>query len=61
MKNEELRVVRRLRKLESLVRLLIALVIALLIGLCAFATNIYNGTELGEQIQAVEAQGGVTR
>lgn len=61
MKNEELRVARMLRKLESLVRLLIALVIALLIALGAFATNIYNATELGEQMQAVAAQGGVTR
>ena len=61
MNNEQKRVVKRLRKLEALVRLQMILIIALLIGLCAFATNIYNATELGEQMHAVEAQGGVTR
>lgn len=61
MNNEQKRVVKRLRKLEALVRLQMILIIALLIGLCAFATNIYNATELGEQMHAVEVQGGVTR
>lgn len=56
MKNEKMRVAKRLRNLEALVRVQLAIIIALLIGLCAFATNIYEGTTLGEAIQAVEAQ-----
>ena len=51
MKNAE----RRLRNIEILVRVQLAIIIALLIGLCAFATNIYEATTLGEAIQAVEA------
>lgn len=49
-------VARRLRNLEKLVRLQLAIIIALLIGLCAFATNIYNATEIGQAIQAVEGR-----
>lgn len=56
MKNQNNRVARRLRNLERLVRFQLAIIIALLIGLCAFATTIYNATTLGEAIQAVEAQ-----
>lgn len=56
MKNEKMRVARRLRNLERLVRLQLGIIIALLIGLCAFAANIYNATEIGKAIQAVEAQ-----
>jgi hypothetical protein len=52
MKNAE----RRLRNIERLVKLQLVIIIALLIGLCAFATNIYHATELGEAIQAVETQ-----
>lgn len=52
MKNAE----RRLRNLEVLVRIQLVIIIALLIGLCAFATNTYEATTLGEAIQAVEAQ-----
>ena len=52
MKNAE----RRLRNIEILVRLQLAIIICLLIGLCAFATNIYNATTLGEAIQTIEAQ-----
>jgi hypothetical protein len=55
MKNN-MRVARRLRNLERLVRLQLAIIIALLIGLCAFATNIYNATEIGQTIQAVEGE-----
>ena len=47
---------RRLRKVEILVKVQLAVIICLLVGLCAFATNIYNATTLGEAIQAVEAQ-----
>lgn len=47
---------KRLRNLERLVRIQLALIIALLIGLCAFATNIYHATELGQAIQAVEGK-----
>ena len=54
MKKQNNRVAKRLRNLERLVRLQLAIIIALLIGLCAFATNIYNATTLGETIQAVE-------
>lgn len=49
------RVAKRLRNLEALVGLLLVLIIALLIALCAFATNIYEATTLGEAIQTVEA------
>ena len=52
MKNVE----KKLRNIEVLARVQLIIIIALLIGLCAFATNIYNGTTLGEAIQAVEAQ-----
>ena len=52
MKNAE----RRLRNIEILVRVQLAIIIALLIGLCAFATNIYDATTLGEAIQVVEVQ-----
>ena len=52
MKNNE----RRLRNLEILVRVQLVIIIALLIGLCAFATNIYEATTLGEAIQVVEVQ-----
>lgn len=55
MKNEKMRVEKRLRNIEALVRLQLVIIIALLIGLCAFAANIYNATTLGEAIQAVEA------
>jgi hypothetical protein len=55
MKNEY-RVAKRLRNLERWVRLQLAIIIALLIGLCAFATHIYEATEIGQAIQAVEAQ-----
>lgn len=47
---------RRLRNLEVLVRIQLVIIIVLLIGLCAFATNIYEAATLGEAIQAVEAQ-----
>lgn len=56
MKNEKMRVAKRLRNLEALARLQLVIIIGLLIGLCAFATNIYNATTLGEAIQTVEAQ-----
>lgn len=56
MKNEKMRVAKRLRNLEALVRLQLAIIIALLIGLCAFATNIYEATEIGQAIQAVEGE-----
>ena len=56
MKNEKMRVAKRLRNLERLARLQLAIIIALLIGLCAFATNIYEATTLGEAIQTIEAQ-----
>lgn len=56
MKNEKMRVAKRLRNLEALVKVQLALIIALLIGLCAFATNIYEATTLGEAIQTIEAQ-----
>ena len=52
MKNVE----RRLRNIETLARVQLVVIIALLVGLCAFATNIYNATTLGEAIQAIEAQ-----
>ena len=52
MKNNE----RRLKNLEILVRVQLVIIIALLIGLCAFATNIYDATTLGEAIQGVEVQ-----
>ena len=51
-----MRVAKRLRNLEALVKVQLALIIALLIGLCAFATNIYEATTLGEAIQTIEAQ-----
>jgi hypothetical protein len=54
MKNEKMRVAKRLRNIEALIRLLLVIVLALLIGLCAFATNIYEATEIGQAIQAVE-------
>lgn len=50
------RIAKRLRNLEALVRLLLVIILALLIGLCAFATNIYEATTLGEAIQTVEAE-----
>lgn len=56
MMNEKARVARRLRNLETLARLQLAIIIALLIGLCAFATNIYESTEIGQAIQAVEGK-----
>jgi hypothetical protein len=56
MNNKKIRVEKRLRNLEMLIRLQLVVIIALLIGLCAFATNIYHATELGEAIQAVEAE-----
>ena len=56
MKNEKMRVAKRLRNIEALIRLLLVVVLALLIGLCAFATNIYEATTLGEAIQTIEAQ-----
>lgn len=52
MKNIE----RRLRNIERLVMVQLVVIIALLIGLCAFATNIYEATTLGEAIQVVEVQ-----
>ena len=55
MKNEKT-AARRLRNVEMLVRIQLAIIIVLLIGLCAFATNIYNATTLGEAIQAIEVQ-----
>ena len=56
MKNNNLRVAKRLRNLERLVALQLIVIIGLLIGLCAFATNIYEATTLGEAIQTVEAE-----
>lgn len=56
MKKQNTRVERRLIKLERLVKFQLVIIIGLLVGLCAFATNIYNATTLGEAIQAVEAQ-----
>lgn len=56
MKNEKMRVAKRLRNLEMLVRLQLGIIIALLIGLCAFAANIYEATEIGQAIQTIEAQ-----
>lgn len=56
MKNEKMRVAKRLRNLEILVRLQLGIIIALLIGLCAFAANIYEATEIGQAIQTIEAQ-----
>lgn len=52
MKNVE----KRLRNIEILARLQLVIIVVLLIGLCAFATNIYNATTLGEAIQTIEAQ-----
>lgn len=56
MNNKNLRVAKRLRNLERLVKLQLGIIIALLIGLCAFATNIYSATTLGVAIQIVEAE-----
>ena len=56
MKNEKMRVAKRLRNLEALARLQLVIIIGLLIGLCAFATNIYEATTLGEAMQIIEAQ-----
>lgn len=56
MDNEKARVAKRLRNLEVLARLQLGIIIALLIGLCAFAANIYNATEIGQAIQAVEGK-----
>lgn len=56
MKNEKMRVARRLRNLEMLARLQLVIIIALLIGLCAFATNIYEATEIGQAIQVIEGE-----
>lgn len=56
MKKKETGTAKRLKNLETLVRLQLAIIIALLIGLCAFATNIYNATTLGEAMQTIEAQ-----
>lgn len=56
MINEKARVAKRLRNLETLARVQLVIIIGLLIGLCAFATNIYNATELGQAIQAVEGK-----
>lgn len=53
---KETGVAKRLRNLEMLVRLQLVVMIAILIGLCAFATNIYEATTLGETMQTVEAQ-----
>lgn len=56
MKSERVRIARRLRNIEALARLQIAIIIALLIGLCAFATNIYEATDIGQAIQSVEGK-----
>lgn len=56
MKNKKIRVEKRLRNLETLVRLQLAIIIALFIGLCAFATNIYEATEIGQAIQTIEGE-----
>ena len=56
MKNKKIRVEKRLRNLETLVRIQLAIIIALLIGLCAFATTIYESTEIGQAIQELEAE-----
>ena len=45
---------RRIKKLERLVKIQIAIIIVMLIALGAFATNIYKTTKLGEEIQRVE-------
>lgn len=56
MRNKKMCVARRVRNIEKLVRVQLAIIIALLIGLCAFATNIYNATELGQAIQIIEGK-----
>lgn len=56
MNNGKMRVAKRLRNLEMLARLQLVIIIALLIGLCAFVTNIYEATEIGQAIQAVEGE-----
>ena len=61
MKNKETRVAKRLRNLERLVKLQLVLIIGLIIGLCAFATNIYTATTLGEAMQTVEAETSIQR
>ena len=50
------RVAKRLRNLEAMARVQIVIILVLLIGLCAFATNLYNATEIGQAIQAVEGK-----
>ena len=55
MQNKD-RIAKRLRRIETFVKVQLLISIALLVGLCAFATNIYNATTLGEAIQAIEAQ-----
>lgn len=55
MKNEEMRIRRRLHDLEMLVQFQLAVIIALFIGFCAFAVNTHNAIQEGiETIQAIE-------
>ena len=55
---ERIRVEKRLRILEELVRILLAFVIALLIGIGATATKIYNYESRINELETMQQEGG---